>query len=109
MASTGHSGTQASQSMQLAGSMYSIFSPSWKQSIGQTATQSVYLQPTQGSVTTKATLMSSFEMGRAVAGRHGRHLAPLLMPPEARKRTRRYNENEPTDAWCAPTTPKASP
>ena len=32
--------------------MYSIFSPSWKLSTGQTATQSLCLQPTQGSVTT---------------------------------------------------------
>src|SRR5262245_37317645 len=50
--------------MQLAGSMYSILSPSWKHSIGQTATQSVYLQPTQGSVTTKAMFISSFKFGR---------------------------------------------
>src|SRR5687767_6234489 len=63
MASTGHSGTHASQSMQWSGSMNNICSPSWKQSHGQTATQSVYLQPWQGSVTTKAMFGFSESLG----------------------------------------------
>jgi hypothetical protein len=52
IASTGHSALQASQSMHSSGSMNSICSPSRKQSQGQTTTQSVYLHPKHGSVTT---------------------------------------------------------
>src|SRR5262245_7443426 len=54
IASTGHSGTHRPQSMQVSGSMDSICSPSRKASTGQTTTQSVYLQPKQGLVTTWA-------------------------------------------------------
>src|SRR5262245_1017555 len=61
IASTGHSGTHRPQSMQASGSMYTICSPSRKASTGQTTTQSVYLQPKQGLVTTWAmgTLLQS--------------------------------------------------
>src|SRR5688572_17974561 len=49
----GHSGTQSWQSMQVSGSITSIFglSISQKQSTGQTVQQSVYLQSTQRPVT----------------------------------------------------------
>src|SRR5512143_2983121 len=53
MASTGHSATHRVQSMHSSGSMARKLGPSWKQSTGQTSTQSVYLQRMQFSVTTK--------------------------------------------------------
>ena len=53
IASTGHSGSQSVQSMHSSGSMTSMFGPSWKQSTGQTSTQSMYLHLMQFSVTTK--------------------------------------------------------
>ena len=53
MASTGHSGSQSVQSMHSSGSMTRKFGPSWKQSTGQTSTQSMYLHLMQFSVTTK--------------------------------------------------------
>src|SRR3989338_2461788 len=59
MAWTGHSGMQAPQSMQTSGSMSSISASSWKQSTGQTVTQSVYLHFIQGSVTMWAMCSSS--------------------------------------------------
>src|ERR671938_24855 len=52
IALTGHSGTQTEQSMHSEGSITRKFGPSRKQSIGQTLTQSVYLQRMQASVTT---------------------------------------------------------
>src|SRR5438128_12117709 len=52
IASTGHSGTHSVQSMHSSGSITSMFGPSWKQSTGQTSTQSVYLHLMQLSVTT---------------------------------------------------------
>src|SRR5262245_22400705 len=51
MASTGHSGSQTPQSMHSSG--WIIFSPSYKQSTGHTATQSIVLQRMQLSLTTK--------------------------------------------------------
>src|SRR5262245_8324142 len=51
MAFTGHSGMHTAQSMHSSGSMTSMFGPSWKQSTGQTSTQSVYLHLMQDSVT----------------------------------------------------------
>src|SRR2546421_5261502 len=54
MALVGHTGSQAPQSMHSSGWMTRKFAPSQKQSTGQTATQSVYLQLTQGSATTNA-------------------------------------------------------
>ena len=52
IADAGHSGSQTPQSMQTLGSITKKFFPSWKQSTGQTSTQSIYLQLTQLSVTT---------------------------------------------------------
>ena len=60
MASTGHAGTQAPQSMHSSGWMFSILADSnagsslrgWMQSTGQTSTQAVSLVPMQGSVMT---------------------------------------------------------
>src|SRR5262245_44846230 len=52
IASAGHSGSQSVQSMHSSGSMTSMFGPSWKQSTGQTSTQSMYLHLMQFSVTT---------------------------------------------------------
>src|SRR3990167_6354848 len=52
MAFTGHSGTHRVQSMHSSGSMTRKLGPSWKQSTGQTSTQSVSLQRMQLSVTT---------------------------------------------------------
>src|SRR5919109_4098951 len=49
MASTGHSGSQAPQSMHSSGSMTSILSPWWMQSTGQTSTQDRSLMSMQGS------------------------------------------------------------
>src|SRR5688572_7009957 len=57
MASTGHSGSHSVQSMHSSGSMTRKFGPSWKQSTGQTSTQSVYLQRMQFSTTTKGMAM----------------------------------------------------
>src|SRR5579864_5894796 len=54
MASTGHSGSHSVQSMHSSGSMTRKFGPSWKQSTGQTSTQSMYLHLMQLSVTTNA-------------------------------------------------------
>ena len=53
IASTGHSGSHSVQSMHSSGSITRKFGPSWKQSTGQTSTQSVYLHLMQVSVTTK--------------------------------------------------------
>src|SRR4030081_1661212 len=52
MASTGHSGSHSVQSMHSSGSITRKFGPSWKQSTGQTSTQSVYLHLMQLSMTT---------------------------------------------------------
>src|SRR5216683_2671745 len=54
MASTGHSGSHSVQSMHSSGSITRKFGPSWKQSTGQTSTQSIYLHLMQLSVTTNA-------------------------------------------------------
>ena len=48
-----HSGSHSVQSMHSSGSITRKFGPSWKQSTGQTSTQSVYLHLIQFSVTTK--------------------------------------------------------
>src|SRR5512135_2654962 len=49
IASTGHSGSQAPQSMHSSGSMTRIRSNSWMQSTGQTSTQERSLMSMQGS------------------------------------------------------------
>src|ERR1700735_4115185 len=54
MASTGHSGSHNVQSMHSSRSITRKFGPSWKQSTGQTSTQSMYLHLMQLSVTTNA-------------------------------------------------------
>ena len=51
IAFTGHSGTHAPQSMHSSGSIHNASTSSWKQSTGQTVTQTVFLHPIQGSVT----------------------------------------------------------
>lgn len=62
--------------MHSSGWMNSICSPSKKHSMGQTTTQSVYLQPKQGSVTTIAIrhLRSNFHQA-AEPGPFGREMA----------------------------------
>src|SRR5262249_44817841 len=52
IASTGHSGSQTPQSMHSSGWMTSMFSSSYKQSTGQTSTQSISLHLIQDSLTT---------------------------------------------------------
>src|SRR3546814_15722221 len=49
------------QSIHSSGSITRKFGPSWKQSTGQTSTQSVYLHLMQFSVTTKVMLRSRLE------------------------------------------------
>src|SRR3954470_15289120 len=50
IASTGHSGSQAPQSMHSSGSITSMCSTSWMQSTGQTSTQERSFVSMQGSV-----------------------------------------------------------
>src|SRR5262245_48171605 len=52
MAVTGHSGSQAPQSMHSSGWMYSWSSPSYMQSTGQTSTHALSLTPMHASVIT---------------------------------------------------------
>src|SRR5580658_2103528 len=67
MASTGHSGSHNVQSMHSSGSITKKFGPSWKQSTGQTSTQSMYLHLMQLSVTTNAmTYPSVFRLNAIV-------------------------------------------
>src|SRR5260370_33147663 len=61
MASTGHSGSHSVQSMHSAGSIRRKFGPSWKQSTGQTSTQSIYLHLMQRSATTNAMTYPSLD------------------------------------------------
>src|ERR1700737_5237123 len=61
MASTGHSGSHSVQSMHSCGSLPRKFGPSWKQSTGQTSTQSIYLHLMQLSVTTNAMTYPSLD------------------------------------------------
>jgi hypothetical protein len=49
IASTGHSGSQAPQSMHSSGSMMSMRSNTWMQSTGHTSTQERSLMSMQGS------------------------------------------------------------
>src|SRR6266404_3063300 len=62
MASTGHSGSHSVQSMHSSGSITRKFGPSWKQSTGQTSTQSIYLHLMQLSVTTNAMTYPSLDL-----------------------------------------------
>src|SRR4030081_2510664 len=61
MATTGHSGSHSVQSMHSSGSITRKFGPSWKQSTGQTSTQSIYLHLMQLSVTTNAMTYPSLD------------------------------------------------
>src|SRR5487761_1002546 len=81
MASAGHSGSQSVQSMHSSGSMARKFGPSWKQSTGQTSTQSMYLHLMQFSVTTKVMSLSTARRSAREKGysamRAGRAAKPL--------------------------------
>src|SRR5581483_10225754 len=57
IASTGHSGSQAPQSMHSSGSMTRIRSNSWMQSTGQTSTHDRSLMSMQGSAMMYVTLL----------------------------------------------------
>src|SRR5512132_727490 len=59
IASTGHSGSQAPQSMHSSGSMISIRSNSWMQSTGQTSTHERSLMSMQGSAMMYVTVEQS--------------------------------------------------
>ena len=61
IASTGHSGSQAPQSMHSSGSMISIRSNSWMQSTGQTSTHERSLMSMQGSAMMYVTAAESTE------------------------------------------------
>src|SRR5881275_1572817 len=68
IASTGHPGSQAPQSMHSSGSMTRIRSASWMQSTGQTSTQERSLMSMQGSAmmyVTRPTVDSACEQGAA--------------------------------------------
>ena len=70
IASTGHSGSQAPQSMHSSGSMISIRSNSWMQSTGQTSTHERSLMSMQGSAmmyVTAASLASGAQTDGAVS------------------------------------------
>src|SRR5881409_1831884 len=67
IASTGHSGSQAPQSMHSSGSMTRIRSASWMQSTGQTSTHDLSLMSMHGSAmmyVTAPTLPSGSTGGR---------------------------------------------
>src|ERR1700691_6789876 len=69
MASTGHSGSHNVQSMHSSGSMTRKLGPSWKQSTGQTSTQSMYLHLMQLSLTTNAMTYPSIDPLKVLTGR----------------------------------------
>src|ERR1700751_4682211 len=74
IASTGHSGSQAPQSMHSSGSMTRIRSASWMQSTGQTSTHDLSLMSIHGSemmYVTRETLAR-----RSVGGRQFLHELP---------------------------------
>src|SRR5712672_765385 len=71
MASTGHSGSHSVQSMHSSGSMTRKLGPSWKQSTGQTSTQSMYLHLMQLSVTTNVIRLSRPQARSGLSARGG--------------------------------------
>src|SRR6202790_1192989 len=79
MASTGHSGSHSVQSMHSSGSITRKLGPSWKQSTGQTSTQSIYLHLMQLSVTTNAMTYPSLDR---------LNVNTILPQPRSRNRTR---------------------
>src|SRR3954451_1333818 len=82
MASTGHSGSQAPQSMHSSGSITSIRPTSWMQSTGQTSMQDLSLRSMQGSAMMYVTKRGL--LGRILANQF-RH---ELRQPLAQHRTR---------------------
>src|SRR6266511_4159258 len=72
IASTGHSGSHAPQSMHSSGSMTSMRAPSWMQSTGQTSMQDLSLMSMHGSLITYVMPSRSDhgETGAAVAEAH---------------------------------------
>src|SRR5690606_26489024 len=72
MAPTGHSATQIEQSMHSSGCMTRKFGLAKKQSMGQTATQSVYLHWMHASVTTKVMIGKPGAQGRMLRLQHAR-------------------------------------
>src|SRR5215813_13733020 len=75
IASTGHSGSHRVQSMHSSGSIARKLGPSWKQSTGQTSTQSMYLHLMQFSVTTKVIVFLRQEASVAQGARAAQHCA----------------------------------
>src|SRR6476659_8624927 len=70
IASTGHSGSQAPQSMHSSGSITSIRSDSWMQSTGQTSTHERSFTSMQGSVMMYVTSRGLLDI-RPVVQLHG--------------------------------------
>src|SRR6266508_1492607 len=72
IASTGHSGSHAPQSMHSSGSMTSMHAPSWMQSTGQTSMHDLSLMSMHGSLITYVMPSRSDhgETGAAVAEAH---------------------------------------
>src|SRR5919204_5802324 len=74
IASTGHSGSHAPQSIHSSGSITNIRSASWMQSTGQTSTHDRSLMSMQGSammyVTGRPTLLKGDFAARAERGQH---------------------------------------
>src|SRR2546423_10929298 len=94
IASTGHSGSHAPQSMHSSGSMTRIRSASWMQSTGQTSTQERSLMSMQGSAmmyVTRPTVDSAYERRRRQPSGFvrpselGQHLAEPLRERRLRK------------------------
>src|SRR2546421_1526797 len=76
IASTGHSGSHAAQSMHSSGSMTSMRSASWMQSTGQTSTHDLSLMSMQGSEMMYVTAPTI-----ATASRRGRQFLDELARP----------------------------
>src|SRR5918994_2326899 len=81
IASTGHSGSHAPQSMHSSGSITRIRSASWMQSTGQTSTHERSLMSMQGSAMMYVTAASLYRRRQLLD--HGRHLL----------RQRRFRQN----------------
>src|SRR5918996_6055705 len=72
IASTGHSGSHAPQSMHSSGSITRIRAASWMQSTGQTSTQERSLMSMQGSAMMYVTVVSLYRGDQLL--NHGWHL-----------------------------------
>src|SRR5258706_4475295 len=86
IALTGHSGMQTAQSMHSSGSITSMFGPSWKQSTGQTSTQSVYLHLMELSKTTWV-IARSLRLAGAPKGEPRKSKIIRLSPRRLKART----------------------